>query len=297
MNKIESPLVSVIVPSYNHAHFITECIESIVNQTYENIELTVIDDGSIDNSPNILKKLKIKYGFNLVFQKNHGISYTLNRGLKEFSSGKYFACCASDDYWPLYKVEKQVRFMESNQFYPMCYGKTYLIDEKSNLIEHKNKSPKLYKSGWIFDDIFIFKYHPPVNYMFRRSIFAEIGYYDETIFAEDYYMNLKISNKYAIGFLDEYLSYYRYTDLWNKIARFEKVSKSHLMAIKNYSNNPLYERAVTMVSLRMFDQFCGFKMYKKKAIKYMIKSIKLFYKKRFIISMIKLVFCWRINLK
>ena len=118
------PLVSIIVPSYNHARYVTQCIDSIMQQTYKNFELIVIDDGSKDNSKEVLTTLQAKYKFTLVFQDNHGVAYTLNRGIKEFAKGKYLTFCASDDYWTLDKLQKQVQFMENNQFYPMCYGKT-----------------------------------------------------------------------------------------------------------------------------------------------------------------------------
>ncbi len=116
---ISQPLVSIIVPSYNHARYINQCIESIYQQTYQYFELIVIDDGSKDNSKEVLIDLHNKYEFTLVFQENQGVAYTLNRGIKEFAIGKYITFCASDDYWVIDKLEKQVVFMENNQFYPI----------------------------------------------------------------------------------------------------------------------------------------------------------------------------------
>ena len=84
-----NPLVSVIIPSYNHERFITQCIENIINQTYKNFELTVIDDGSKDGSPEILRHLQGKYGFNLVLQENMRLALTLNKGKQNYSNGKY----------------------------------------------------------------------------------------------------------------------------------------------------------------------------------------------------------------
>ncbi len=291
--KKELPLVSVIVPCYNHERFITTCIESIYSQTYKNIELTVIDDGSTDNSPQILKELQAKYGFNLIFQENHGIAYTLNKGYKEYSNGKYISGCSSDDFWAVDKLEKQVQFLESNQFYPMCYGKTYYVDENSNILHNLDSANNNLKGGWIFDDIFLFKLQPPVNYMFRTSIFSEVGYYDEDIFAEDYYMNLKISSKYTIGFLNEYLGYYRLTAIPTKVDKTEIVSNSHLMAIELYKNHYLYKKVKTMVNLRNFCAFSGHTKHKIKAINFFFKSISLFYHKLFIIGCIMLIVRWK----
>lgn len=84
----KKPLVSVVISSYNHEPYIEQTIESIVNQTYSNIEIIVFDDGSTDNSPVILDKLSKKYNFYFERQKNIGLSATLNKGLY-LSKGKY----------------------------------------------------------------------------------------------------------------------------------------------------------------------------------------------------------------
>jgi Glycosyltransferases involved in cell wall biogenesis len=293
IKKIEQPLVSVIVPSYNHAHYITQCIESIIQQSYKNFELVVIDDGSKDDTRTVLEALHLKYNFTLVFQENHGVAYTLNRGIKEFAKGKYLTFCASDDYWALDKLEKQVQFMEANQFYPMCYGRSYFVDERSVLIEDEKYYREQYRGGNIFDDILLFKFQPPVNYLFRKSIFAEVGYYDEKIFAEDYYMNLIILSKYPIGFIDDYLGYYRLTDSQNKIIGFDRISDSHLMSIENFKNHPLYKRAQAEAYVRKFNTFAPYKVYKLKALVSMFKSRLLIKQKLFWMATCKLLLFWK----
>jgi alpha-1,3-rhamnosyltransferase len=287
------PLVSIIVPSYNHSRYITQCIESIMHQTYINFELVVIDDGSKDDTRSVLEDLQLKYNFNLVFQENHGVAYTLNRGIKEFATGKYLTFCASDDYWALDKLEKQVQFMEANQFYPMCYGKMHYVNEDSDLLSNLDVLNDSLRGGLIFDDIFMFKVHPPVNYLFRKRIFEEIGFYDETILAEDYYMNLKISSIYPIGFIDDFLGYYRYDPRPVKASNYDKVSDSHLQSIEKYRFHCLYRNAITMVYLRKFEMFSAFRILKAKAFFNGVKSIRFFYKKLFIKSTIKLLFLWK----
>lgn len=287
-------LVSIIVPSHNHEKYITQCIESIINQSYKNFELIVIDDGSTDNSKNILEDLYAKYNFILIFQKNHGITYTLNLGITKYSKGKYIAFCASDDYWAFNKLEKQVSFMENNRFYPMCYGKNHYVDKNSTLLNCINPvHEKSLRGGNLFNDIFLFKLHPPVTHMFRADIFKEVGLYDEKIFAEDYDMNLRISNKYNIGYLNEFLGYYRYDDAMFKINRFDRVSDSHLMAIESYRQHKLYKKAKSMVYLRKFDTFSGYKVLKVKALTNLLKSLSLWYQKRFLLATIKLFIYWK----
>lgn len=289
----QNPLVSVIVPCYNHEKYVTLCIESIMNQTFKDFELIVIDDGSKDNSPEILKKLQESYGFQLVLQQNRGLPATLNRGMKEFASGKYVSLCASDDYWDLKKLQLQFDFMENHPHIPMCYGKNHYMDEQSKVIEKYDSQNKIFKGGWIFDDIFTFILHPAVTYFYKRNLFDEIGYYDSAIYAEDYYMNLKIASKYEIGFIDEYLGYYRVDSNAGKVIRFDKVSDSHLMSIEGYRDHPLYKKAKKLVYLRKFAAFASFKEHKKRAFFNALKSIGLFYEKQYIFSIIKLIIFWK----
>jgi glycosyltransferase involved in cell wall biosynthesis len=291
ITKTNQPLVSVIVPCFNHEKFVLQCIKSILDQTYKYIELIVIDDGSKDQSICILKEINKIFNFKLIIQENRGLAATLNRGIKEFSSGQYLSFCASDDYWELDKIQKQVDFMENNKFYPMCYGRTYYVNEESEII-NRAKDETL-KGGSIFEDIFLFKLHPPVNYMYRRDIFDELGFHQENVFAEDYDMNLKISSKYCIGFIDDYLGFYRLTDFTNKINRVEKVAESHLISIEKYQHLPQYFDAKRMVHLRKFDNYSGYKRFKIKACQSLFKSIKFFYKTRFILGVIKLYIYWK----
>lgn len=292
MNHI-NPLVSVIVPCYNHEKYVELCINSIIQQTFSDFELIVIDDGSKDSSIEILKNLQEKYGFRLVIQENMGLSATLNKGLQEFAKGKYMTFCASDDYWTLNKLELQVNFMESNPEIPMCYGKAHYIDEDSKILEKYDSQNEVLKGGYIFDDIFTFKLHPPVNYLFKRTIFFEIGFYDSTIYAEDYYMNLQIASKFQIGFINDYLFYYRVDRSAGKVIRFDKVSKSHLMSIEGYKNYPNYKLAKTTVYLNRFALFAPYKKHKLIALISGLKSIRFLFNKSFIIASIKLLLFWK----
>ncbi|WP_286777301.1 glycosyltransferase family 2 protein [Sphingobacterium sp. UBA2074] len=288
-----TPTVSVIVPCYNHEKYIEECISSIFNQTYSNFEVLVIDDGSVDNSVPILQKLKEIYDFELIIQENRGLSETFNRGLKYFKNSKYITFCASDDFWAPNKIELQLKFMELNSEIPMCYGKVHYVDEESIIIQQYDKQNDIYRGGYLFDDIFLFKLHPPVNYFFKRSIFEEIGYYDKDIYAEDYYMNLKIASKYQIGFINEYLSYYRVDSSFQKVFRFKKVSESHLNSISLYKNNKNYMLARRLVFLRMFHHFAPYIKYKLLAFKSAISSINIFYKIQYIKAVFKLIFYFK----
>ncbi|HEY9001044.1 MAG TPA: glycosyltransferase family A protein [Mucilaginibacter sp.] len=291
----DQPLVSVIIPCYNHQQYITQCVESVINQTYKNFELTVIDDGSKDNSPEILKELQKKYGFNLVIQENRGLAMTLNRGIQEFSKGKYYSSCSSDDYWALDKLEKQVKLLEEHPEYPACFGKAYMVDLDSKIIPYLTETAnKSLKGGSVFKEIIFQELHPPVNFMFRRSIFDEVGYYKNT-WAEDYYMDLKITEKHPLGFIDEYISYYRRSpEVENVKAKMinQKTIYSHLDSLNEYKHSAYYKKALKLWYLRCFYWYLPYKSTKKLAFKGMIRNLDRLTSFTFLKAIFKFIVLW-----
>lgn len=294
MNKnITTPLVSVIVPSFNHAQYITKCILSIMNQTYTNFELVVIDDGSTDNSLAILKKLQKEHRFKLIYQHNSGLANTLNRGIQEFSKGKYITFCASDDYWTYDKLEKQVKFMEENPNIPMCYGKAYIVNYKNEIISKLTiSSNKHLKGGNIFKDLLFINFHPPVNYLFKKNIFNEVGYYANT-WAEDFYMNLRIAEKYEIGYINSFISYYRIFPYQELKLTNQKTINSHYYSINQYKHSCFYKNAIKMWHYRNFLWLSKFKATKKIAFIGLFRNLDHFYQIKFIKSLIKFIFIWK----
>jgi alpha-1,3-rhamnosyltransferase len=212
-NKINnSPLVSITVPSYNHEKYIEECILSIVNQTYKNIELIVIDDGSTDSSPDILRRLQKQYGFILEFQSNMGLSKTMNKAINKYAHGKYLAGSASDDYLALDRIEKQVNYMESHPEYALTFGKVYMVDEDSRIIEDlviidpvKDPVESVKFEALIENDCI-----PSSTVMLKKEVFDECGGYNENVVVEDLDLWLKVAYKHKIAYIDDYFTYYRW---------------------------------------------------------------------------------------
>jgi len=208
---IDKPLVSVVVPSYNHEDYIEECILAIVNQTYKNIELIVIDDGSTDHSREILERLQQQYGFTLICQENQGVSKTMNRAIS-LSGGKYITGSASDDVMMPDKIEKQVGFMEENPAYDLIFGKVHLIDEKSKIIPGKvihKPFPDPVKEipfELLIDNDII----PAPSMMFRKSAWEKCGGYNENTILEDFDLWLKIAYTGKIVYVNDYFACYRW---------------------------------------------------------------------------------------
>ena len=283
MKDKKSPLVSVIVPSYNHEKYIEETIESIVNQTYKNIELIVIDDGSKDNSVQILEELSKKYNFNLITQENKGLSRTLNKGIK-LSKGKYICLCASDDILVLNKLEIQVNFMENNPQYAIVYGKKINFYQ-NGLKRHINN--KNFRSGNIFNDLFLQKFSiPAVSIMYKKIIFEEVGGFDTDLAVEDFDMALRIAKKYEIGYIDEYFYYYRVHDS-NTINDTDKMKYNVKKTLEKWKDDENYQNAVIQNSLLYFKYYAS--LHKIKSLKELPISFKLLNNRIFYEGMIRLL--------
>ena len=156
MEKSNQPLVSIVIPCYNHENFVQDCIQSVIEQTYENIELIIIDDGSKDNSvlkiQEMLEKCQNRFKqFEFRYRPNKGLSETLNESL-EWCQGKYYSVLASDDQMFDNKTALQVAYLEKNKDCVGCFGGYQLIDENNIVTAYSKKDEKSYS----FNEIFLF---------------------------------------------------------------------------------------------------------------------------------------------
>lgn len=139
---MEEDLVSIVTPTYNCGKFIAETIESVIEQTYKNWEMIIVDDCSKDDTQTIVGKYiknnkRIKY---IKFEKNQGAAIARNVAIKE-AKGKYIAFLDSDDLWSKDKLEKQIDFMKKNN-YNFSYTNYEEIDEKSMPLNIQVTGPK-----------------------------------------------------------------------------------------------------------------------------------------------------------
>lgn len=250
-----SPLVSVLIVCYNHQKFIKECIVSIHNQTYPNIELVVIDNSDNDKSKIIIDSMLLEGNFRFIKQENIGLPKTLNKYIP-LLKGKYCIFMSGDDFMLSDRIEKQVKFMESNPDYAMGYANTIAVNELSYPIGYIRD--KRYKSGYIFNELIRFKFHPPApSYIFKRSIFDEVGLYDENIkFIEDRYMNIKIAQNHKIGFLNEYVSYHRqHSNNLSRSIPYDLQLKDVYYILEQYRNLTEFKSILYDINLYFFCTF------------------------------------------
>lgn len=136
-NRTEKPSVDVILPNYNKAEFLEDAINSVVNQTYKNWNMYIVDDHSTDNSKKIINKFSNVKNINVInLRKNKGPSFCRNYAMR-ISKSKYIAFIDSDDGWAKNKLEKQVKFMEENNlvFTYTDYTSFFYHNEKKKIIK------------------------------------------------------------------------------------------------------------------------------------------------------------------
>lgn len=237
----KAPLVSVFIPSFNHANYIDKTIASVIGQTYSQIELIVIDDGSTDNSIDVIGPLAQKHGFHFESQKNIGLAKTLNRGL-DIAQGKYFCMIGSDDIMLADKTEKQVAFMEDNPEVTVTFGNTLDIDSQGKLLKVRREF--IPQRDVTFDEMFFGKMPPASSAMSKLSVLKKEGGYDPSIPLEDTYMWLKLSSRgYQLVHLNDVLIYYRKHDD-NTYKNIAYMMDNKLKTYALHSDNPQYEAAV-----------------------------------------------------
>lgn len=211
MNINDMPLVSVVIPCYNHENFVQDCIQSVIDQTYENIELIIIDDGSKDNSVQKIHEMTQKCvdrftRFEFRHRENKGVSATLNEALK-WCSGEYLSPIASDDQMLDIKIEIQVRFLERNPNYIAVFGGINQINDNNQVV----RVLTLEKRSYTFDDIARVDYflQAPTQF-FRTKDIIDVGGYNEVFKIEDWYSYLKLTmNGGLIYLMNEVVCNYR----------------------------------------------------------------------------------------
>ena len=205
---MQSGLVSVIIPCYNYAQYVTAAIESVLAQTYKNIELIVINDGSTDNSARVIQALASKHGFKYAEHSNRGLTATCARGL-DLARGEFVKFLDADDILSPDFISKTLAFLHANPQYAMVYSRAFLIDKAGNKIQTNQNKCKNCVSGFIFKELVQDCFIILPTTLLRTQAARDAGGFELGIALQDYQLWLKIAKKYQIGFLDEALCFYR----------------------------------------------------------------------------------------
>ena len=213
------PRISVIIPAYNHERYVAEAIQSVLNQTYQDFEIVITDDGSTDNTVNIIKNFTSDPRIKLFcFEKNRGAAVAANNCVKE-AQGEFIAMLSSDDVFLPHKLEMQIAFLEQHPEIGAVFGYAQVIDEEGNLFEknHFYKNIFLQPNRTRFEWLNYFFFHANClchpSALIRKVCYEDIGYYDQR-FAQlpDFDFWVRLCTKYEIYIIEEELIKFRVRD-------------------------------------------------------------------------------------
>jgi len=213
---MKEPLISIIIPTYNGVKYVKKAVKSVWSQTYQNIEIVIIDDGSIDETSEIISEFSKKDSRIVILTNeiNRGFVKSLNKGAKR-AQGKYIARIDDDDFWcNSKKLEKQVEFLETRPDYVLTGGGMIKIDEKNReiaryLFPEKDKD---IRKSILIDNLFA---HSAV--LLKKDAWEKVGGYDEQFgFFADMDLWLKLGKLGKFHNFQEYFVYYLDKELGNK---------------------------------------------------------------------------------
>ncbi len=228
----KSPKVSVVIPTYDRAGIVIRAIQSVLTQTYQNLEIIVVDDGSRDNTCEVIERLhdpRVRY---IRHDANQGGSAARNTGI-EVAAGEYVAFLDSDDEWLPEKLEKQVRLLQgSDSSVGAVYTGLIVINE------HKEKAnitiPKY--RGAILGELFSAnRVGTASSVMVRRECFSRVGAFDSAMVScQDWDMWIRLSKYYKFDFVPESLVYYHLGDNGRITKNWRAVEDGHLRIVEKY---------------------------------------------------------------
>lgn len=248
------PLVTVVVPSYRHAPYVESCIRSIASQDYPSLQLVVVDDGSDDESPAIVRRLGEELGFEAVLAPHRGVVPTV-QDLLSRARGVYYVSMGSDDIMPPGRLALQVAHLEAHPGVVACTGQALELHDDGSL----QPMPQ-YRSGVpqvSFEDLFLGRKEVhTVSMMWRLDPFRAVGGYDSAHTIEDFPLWLKLSRTYGpIHVLPDVLTHYRVHGA-NLSLQIGKIFPQALASLEAHRDHPLFPKAVATWKAAWFSQLC-----------------------------------------
>ena len=235
------------MPNYNGSNYLIQALDSIIAQSYQNIEIIVVDDGSNDNSLDVLYAYANETPLlKIISQKNAGVAVARNTGIA-VAKGDYIAFLDSDDFWHPEKLSLQVNFLEEELEYAACYS-SFLVWAPNNEGQYK-KPEDLYStekeefsstldesfSGWIYHLLLKDVYVWTGTIIIRKEVFDDIGNFNKELkIGEDHDLWLRIADKYQLAKLQFPTALYRTNHV--SVIKFVHVRNYAVMVVENSIN-------------------------------------------------------------
>ena len=241
MSPINNKLVSVIRPCFNAEKWINNTINSVLTQSYETWELIIIDDGSTDNTAQLIKKISDSR-ISCILKSNTGVSDTRNKGLK-LAKGEFVLFLDADDILSIDFLEKRILFLEQNQDVGFCCSEVIKIDEIGNIYPNKNKKWKGVSTN-IQEDVLSYNSEIitcPSNYLFRKNILVKnsIFFNSNLSSSADRFFLIALSN-YTKGGLIKEMGFLYY--------RVHKNSMSNCLSPYLIQDNILFQKMILQLN-------------------------------------------------
>lgn len=242
ITKENQPIVSVIIPSFNRKNKVLEAIKSVLDQDVDNVEIIVIDDGSIDGTFEYLESLSLP--IKVIRQKNGGVSNARNTGI-DAALGLYIAFLDSDDLWLPGKLKAQLEYFDKNPNIFVTYTDQYLNIDGKNLdkTRFQRDLPKNKMPFPAFVD------YTPIHtstVMLKRDVFDKVGKFNEHLAVhEDVELWNRLSDNYEFGYIEKPLGVYRWESNAEHITsnknqnKFIENGRYYLELYKKNKNRPL----------------------------------------------------------
>lgn len=231
MIESSSPLISVIIPVFNAETFIQNALESVFEQTYKNLEIIVLDDGSTDSSKEIIESLEDKR-IRFFSRENRGLIETLNEGINK-SNGEYIARMDADDICLSTRFERQIKYLVKNRKAGVVFTGVENIDEKGKVL----RSISSKKTRFIDPTELLFGCpvcHPTAMFDLTKIKKTELFYDHNYHLAEDFELWTRLISKTKIGLLEESLFKYR---IHSKSITSQNGLKQRLVAVRAIKRN------------------------------------------------------------
>ena len=194
--------VSVVVPTFNRVDFVLEAIKSISSQTFQPLEIILVDNNSEDNTREMVAKhfKSVK----ILIQKKQGVSAARNLGIRE-ASGNWIAFLDSDDQWHKRKLEEQVKSISRDKLSADLSHTDEIWYRNKIFLNQKEIHKKL--GGFIFENCLPLCCISPSSVLIKKKVFDDIGLFDESLdVCEDYDLWLRFCCKYPVNFVDQKLT-------------------------------------------------------------------------------------------
>lgn len=257
MQTQDKPLISVIIPAYNSEKYIAQCLDSIIRQTYKNIEIVIIDDGSTDNTNNILKSYESNHdNIKLILKSNGGVSSARNLGLKE-AKGEYIALQDADDISLSDRLESQMKYLQDSTA-DVCGTGIEFFGDKKNKIRLFPEHDAVIKYNCLFHG----RVMAGPTAMFRKSSIVGLTFDENEAMGEDYQFFLRCFLEKNLTFHNIQQPLYQYRVSTNQASKkLKDITQESIVRIQNN----LFKKSGILTSKSLINDH--YKVFKTKSFK------------------------------